>query len=83
LPALTWQIRATKKLRFSSELFLKVAGWTRLELAASGVTGRRSNQLNYHPKSDIEVREATRDLAFVKRLLEEILTIFEVCRCGL
>ena len=27
----------------------KVAGWTRLELATSDVTGRRSNQLNYHP----------------------------------
>jgi hypothetical protein len=27
----------------------KVAGSTRLELATSGVTGRRSNQLNYDP----------------------------------
>ena len=27
----------------------KVAGWTGLEPATSGVTGRRSNQLNYHP----------------------------------
>ena len=27
-----------------------VAGWTGLEPAASGVTGRRSNQLNYHPR---------------------------------
>ena len=26
-----------------------MAGSTRLELAASGVTGRRSNQLNYDP----------------------------------
>ena len=26
-----------------------VAGPTRLELATSGVTGRRSNQLNYDP----------------------------------
>ena len=26
------------------------AGWTGLEPAASGVTGRRYNQLNYHPK---------------------------------
>ena len=30
-------------------LFLKMAGPTRLELATSGVTGRRSNQLNYDP----------------------------------
>ena len=28
---------------------VEVAGWTGLEPAASGVTGRRSNQLNYHP----------------------------------
>ncbi len=28
---------------------LKMAGSTRLELATSGVTGRRSNQLNYDP----------------------------------
>jgi hypothetical protein len=28
-----------------------VAGPTRLELATSGVTGRRSNQLNYDPAS--------------------------------
>ncbi len=26
-----------------------LAGWTGLEPATSGVTGRRSNQLNYHP----------------------------------
>ena len=31
--------------------FFQVAGWTRLELATSCVTGRRSNQLNYHPSS--------------------------------
>ena len=29
----------------------KRAGWTGLEPAASGVTGRRYNQLNYHPAS--------------------------------
>jgi hypothetical protein len=26
------------------------AGWTGLEPAASGVTGRRYNRLNYHPE---------------------------------
>ncbi len=29
--------------------FVALAGTTRLELATSGVTGRRSNQLNYAP----------------------------------
>ncbi len=28
-----------------------MAGSTRLELATSGVTGRRSNQLNYDPEA--------------------------------
>ena len=27
----------------------RMAGWTRLELATFCVTGRRSNQLSYHP----------------------------------
>jgi len=27
----------------------RLAGWTGLEPATSDVTGRRSNQLNYHP----------------------------------
>ena len=29
--------------------FFVLAGWTGLEPATSGVTGRHSNQLNYHP----------------------------------
>jgi hypothetical protein len=29
-----------------------MAGWTRLELATFCVTGRRSNQLSYHPVID-------------------------------
>ena len=36
-----------------------MAGPTRLELATSGVTGRRSNQLNYDPgknKSKLKVK---------------------------
>jgi hypothetical protein len=36
---------------------MKMAGSTRLELATSGVTGRRSNQLNYDPaKNNAECR---------------------------
>ena len=33
----------------AGKLLKEVAGSTRLELATSGVTGRRSNQLNYDP----------------------------------
>jgi hypothetical protein len=32
-----------------SSLKENLAGWTGLEPATSDVTGRRSNQLNYHP----------------------------------
>ena len=32
----------------------KLAGWTGLEPATSDVTGRRSNQLNYHPAKVVE-----------------------------
>ena len=45
-------VRAQKnRLTFDETVpfIFKVAGWTRLELATSCVTGRRSNQLNYHP----------------------------------
>lgn len=31
-----------------------MAGSTRLELATSGVTGRRSNQLNYDPANPLK-----------------------------
>ncbi len=34
--------------------FCKMAGWTGLEPATSGVTGRRSNQLNYHPSGKLK-----------------------------
>jgi hypothetical protein len=40
-----------------------MAGTTRLELATSGVTGRRSNQLNYVPNYNIFYNTfITRDL---------------------
>ena len=41
-----------------------LAGSTGLEPAASGVTGRRSNQLNYDPKDDLKLIYATRDADF-------------------
>jgi integrase len=45
----------TTKGRESIQEFatLSSAGWTGLEPAASGVTGRRYNQLNYHPNYSI------------------------------
>jgi hypothetical protein len=41
-------VRVKKGAESTAPLGL-VAGPTRLELATSGVTGRRSNQLNYDP----------------------------------
>ena len=41
-----------------------MAGPTRLELATSGVTGRRSNQLNYDPDKEIQIEDC-QDLEFV------------------
>lgn len=38
-----------KRGSLSGFLRMTLAVWTRLELATSCVTGRRSNQLNYHP----------------------------------
>jgi hypothetical protein len=40
-----------RALETSKNPFNIVAGATRLELATSGVTGRRSNQLNYAPEA--------------------------------
>ena len=46
---ITWWNGAPKKMPTSIDRLMKLAGSTGLEPAASGVTGRRSNQLNYDP----------------------------------
>jgi hypothetical protein len=44
------EARVTLRNRWSRRVRAgKMAGWTGLEPATSDVTGRRSNQLNYHP----------------------------------
>jgi hypothetical protein len=45
---------------------LQVAGTTRLELATSGVTGRRSNQLNYAPVFQFKVESSRFQVACLK-----------------
>ena len=42
-------LNALNKRNPSGFLQRGLAGWTGLEPAPSGVTGRRYNQLNYHP----------------------------------
>ena len=50
------ELERTKKGRARKRPSLKenLAGWTGLEPATSDVTGRRSNQLNYHPAKVVE-----------------------------
>src|SRR5262249_19035449 len=43
--------RETRLMMVATETVAFLAGWTGLEPAASGVTGRRYNRLNYHPKT--------------------------------
>ena len=43
-----WELKKEGLGRMPNPL-ISLAGTTRLELATSGVTGRRSNQLNYDP----------------------------------
>jgi hypothetical protein len=43
--------RRAARIRGPHRLFRIAAGATGLEPATSGVTGRRSNQLNYAPKA--------------------------------
>jgi hypothetical protein len=45
-----WQKTEKPNLQ-GSRAFFKLAGWTGLEPAAFCVTGRRSNQLSYHPET--------------------------------
>ena len=64
-------------------IYNQMAGWTRLELAASCVTGRRSNQLNYHP-SDFSIMFMT--LPFYVHLSISFFTFFQknfadICIC--
>ena len=47
---------------FEDQRLLKLAGWTGLEPATFCVTGRRSNQLSYHPVD----RERARTLGSTK-----------------
>ncbi len=44
----------------------KMAGWTGLEPAASAVTGRRYNQLNYHPAKNGRSEESKQKLVLAE-----------------
>ena len=44
-----WHLQHKRVRAYHPNPLIFLAGPTRLELATSGVTGRRSNQLNYDP----------------------------------
>ena len=50
-----------------------MAGSTRLELATSGVTGRRSNQLNYDPEDNADWRMLNADWRLRRLSLRRIV----------
>ena len=56
----------------SGVIELGLAGSTGLEPAASGVTGRRSNQLNYDPELNGRYRTRTCDSRRVKPVLYQL-----------
>ena len=62
----------------SSSLYDQImAGATRLELAASGVTGRRYNQLNYAPANEADFMQKNRrnrDRTCDPRLVRPVLS---------
>jgi hypothetical protein len=47
-------------------LLICLAGPTRLELATSGVTGRRSNQLNYDPAKGLTLKLSIVDCRLIQ-----------------
>ena len=79
-------MREVEKIEIRTEVFrdttcsrdIKLAGRTGLEPATSGVTGRRSNQLNYHPRMNISVnygrrnRDRTCDPSLVRAVLSQL-----------
>jgi hypothetical protein len=67
------KLRKNKKGLCSSHnpLFL-LAGWKGLEPSASGVTGRRYNQLNYHPICGGRNRARTCDPRLVRPMLSQL-----------
>ena len=54
-----------------------MAGWTGLEPAASAVTGRRYNQLNYHPANNLsKTHPLKQDALGGARAIEEELSLW-------
>ena len=65
----------TKKLPIERELF---AVWTRLELATSCVTGRRSNQLSYTPtvfSNNLITNKKNKSKYFFQKIIKKLTTL--------
>ena len=60
-----------------------MAGPTRLELATSGVTGRRSNQLNYDPAQVVRGHTLQRKRACAEEINYRVDCSANASRCGI
>ncbi len=71
-----WKIRNKKGLRKVPKPLILLAGVTRLELAASGLTGRRSNQTELHPLKDC--RDLCKTSPFAQFLRQTQILILKI-----
>jgi hypothetical protein len=55
-----------------------MAGWTGLEPATSGLTGQRSNQLNYHPITTVNSKKVKKKQKRIKYLKTVLLHLYLV-----
>ncbi len=66
------------KIKKLQVLIKEVAGWTGLEPAASSVTGRRYNQLNYHPLNQGTLSDREKNIIFPVKMSNFLRSFFSI-----